>query len=57
MGTSCKESGQALVDCMKKSKCMREGGDFKSCLKMSKENDECQVRKGMNEPLFSKQLG
>jgi hypothetical protein len=43
MGTSCKESAQALIDCMKKTKCMKEGGDFKTCLKSAKENDDCQV--------------
>lgn len=44
MGSSCKESAQALIDCMKKTKCMKEGGDFRTCLKAAKENDDCQVR-------------
>ena len=43
MGTSCKDAALALIECMKKSQCMKAGGDFKECMKQAKANDECQV--------------
>ena len=32
MGKSCKEIAETLVDCMKKSECVRKGGSLKECL-------------------------
>ena len=32
MAKSCKEIAETLVDCMKKSACVRGGGDLRSCL-------------------------
>ena len=35
MAKSCKEIAQNLVDCMKNTPCMKEGGDLRTCMKTS----------------------
>lgn len=42
MGKSCKDIAQTLVDCLKKSECVKKGGDLKFCMKSSDSNDECK---------------
>ena len=32
MAKSCKEIAEALVDCLKTSKCVRDGGGLRKCL-------------------------
>ena len=32
MGSSCKEVAEALVACLKQSKCVKDGGEIKKCL-------------------------
>jgi hypothetical protein len=39
---SCKEIARSLVDCMKESECMKQGGDFKTCLEQDN-SKECQA--------------
>jgi hypothetical protein len=43
MGTSCQESAQSLLDCMKKTACMKNGGTVVECLKIKSEADTCKV--------------
>jgi hypothetical protein len=44
MGKSCKEVAQSLLDCMKKTECIKKGGNFRECLRKDGEEDqECQV--------------
>jgi hypothetical protein len=33
MGKSCKEIAHSLMDCMKNTQCMKNGGDLRSCMK------------------------
>ena len=33
MGKSCKDVAQSLVDCMKNSSCVKEGGELNLCIK------------------------
>ena len=33
MAKSCKEIAVSLLDCMKNTKCMKDGGDLRSCMK------------------------
>lgn len=33
MARSCKEIAETLVDCMMKSKCVRDGGEVRECIK------------------------
>lgn len=40
MGKSCREIAQTLVDCMRTSPCVVEGGEVRDCMKKNKE--ECQ---------------
>ena len=41
MGKSCKDVAESLVQCLKKSKCVMEGGDMRSCMKGTASADEC----------------
>ena len=46
MGKSCKEVARSLLECMKKTTCMRNGGDLRSCLREdnagSADVEDCQ---------------
>ena len=43
MGTSCKEIAETLIDCIKKSDCVKDGGKIKDCLAEMKDNgNDCQ---------------
>jgi len=48
MGKSCKESALVLLECMKKSRCVQEGGDLRACMKYAEDSSksgaggECQ---------------
>ena len=43
MGASCKEIAETLIDCIKKSDCVRDGSSIKDCLAQMKDNGcECQ---------------
>ena len=33
MGKSCNEAARTLVDCLKKTECVKNGGNFKDCMK------------------------
>ena len=33
MGKSCKDVAQSLVDCVKNTPCVKDGGDIKTCMK------------------------
>ncbi len=39
MGKSCKEIAQSLVECMKQTNCVQNGGDLRKCLN---ETEDCQ---------------
>jgi hypothetical protein len=43
MGKSCKEIAQSLVECMKKSECVKRGGEVKPCMKEAYAEGECKV--------------
>ena len=34
MAKSCREIAESLIDCMKNSKCVKDGGDLRECIKM-----------------------
>ena len=43
MGSSCKEIAETLIDCIKKSDCVKAGGNIKDCLSEMKDNgNDCQ---------------
>jgi Cytochrome c oxidase assembly protein PET191 len=43
MGASCKEIAETLIDCIKKTDCVKEGSSIKDCLGQMKDNGaECQ---------------
>ena len=44
MGKSCKEIAQTLVECMKETKCVKDGGGIRDCLNETGKNGggECQ---------------
>lgn len=46
MGKSCKSTAQTLVDCVKNSQCVKDGGTIRECIKKpgELENGECKVR-------------
>jgi hypothetical protein len=41
MGKSCKDVAQSLVECTKKTKCVKNGGSIRDCIKENTEGD-CQ---------------
>ena len=41
MGKSCKECAQSLFECLKETKCVKDGGEIRDCLKLNTTN-ECQ---------------
>lgn len=43
MGKSCKEIAETLIDCIKNSQCVKNGGDVRSCMKTPQGNDEVQM--------------
>ena len=43
MGKSCKEVAQSLIDCMKKTECVRQGGEMRPCMKKAYAEGECTV--------------
>lgn len=45
MGTSCTDSAQALLECMKKTECMKNGGSVVDCLKDKNASSTCKVNK------------
>lgn len=40
---SCKDIAQTLYDCVKQTECMKNGGDFRACLKDREQTPDCQV--------------
>jgi hypothetical protein len=43
MGASCKEIAETLIDCIKKTDCVKDGMSIKDCLGQMKDNGaECQ---------------
>jgi len=42
MGTSCTDSAQSLYECMKKTKCMENGGKLLDCLKDPVASSSCK---------------
>ena len=38
MGKSCKDVADSLIECMRKTQCMKNGGDLRSCLKATNES-------------------
>ncbi|CAM9547376.1 unnamed protein product [Heterosigma akashiwo] len=43
MSRNCKDVAEQLVECMRQTKCMSEGGELKECLKINP--DECMVER------------
>lgn len=44
MGKSCKDIAQSLVDCMKKTECVKNGGGIKMCMKDGYAEGDCKVK-------------
>eukprot|EP00903_Cladosiphon_okamuranus_P014696 g13622.t1 len=42
MGRDCKEAARALLACMQKTPCMKEGGGLKECIK-TPDKEFCQL--------------
>ncbi|CAM9972443.1 unnamed protein product [Choristocarpus tenellus] len=42
MGRDCKEHARALLACMQKTSCMKDGGRLKECMK-TEDRHECTV--------------
>ena len=43
MGTSCTDAAQGLLQCMKKTECMKKGGGVVDCLKDQVAVSSCRV--------------
>jgi hypothetical protein len=45
MAKSCKEIAQSLVDCMKNTHCVQNGGNIRECMKKTEGEELCKELK------------
>jgi cytochrome c oxidase assembly factor 5 len=57
MAKSCKEIAESLVDCIKKSPCVRNGGSIKGCLNSMKNTDDDNECQALRNAYFSCKRG